>query len=162
MTELPSNKDNPFELHPDDVRDYLRKKSEEVSSCVLQESRVGKYQDFVKFEIKGPAGTANLVVVVNAEAESFEFSVGHYMHYEGDYPAPPRTLDFLDDLVHAVMRGNVEEWRYFFISPRISKASKVAVEVHLSRHQPFRFTQWFSFFSFLAQKKSCHQYLPYL
>lgn len=151
-----------FELRPDEVRQHLKKISDKVPSCVVKESRVGKFNDFVKFEISGAGGTANLVVVINPDVESFEFSVGEYLYYEGDYPSYPRTLDFLDDLIDAVMRGNVEECKYFFISSRISSESKVAVEVHLSRHPPFRFTQWLSFFSFLATRKSCHHYLPYL
>lgn len=150
-----------FELHPDDIRDHLKRISEEVPSCVLKESRAGRFQDFVKFEISGAIGTATLTIIVNSAVEHFEFSVGEYMYYEGDYPPCPRALDFLVDLVETVLRGKVEEWRYFFISPRISKASKVTVEVQLSRHPPFGFTQCLSIFSFLATRKFCHKYLPY-
>lgn len=150
-----------FELHPDAVRSRLRKVSDKVPSCKLKESHLGTFKDFTSFHMQGPSGSADLIVVVNPESEGFEFSAGPYLHYEGDYPTYPPTLDFLDDLIEAVVNGNVQECRYFYISPRMNRTARVVGVIHFSRYECFRFTRWFSIFAFFARKKIFHQYSPY-
>jgi len=150
-----------FELHPDTVRSRLRKESDKFPSCKLKESRLGKFKDFTSFHMQGPSGSADLIVVVNAESKSFEFSAGPYLHYEGDYPIYPPTLDFLDDLISAVVNGKVQECRYYYISPRINRTAKIVGVIPFSRHESFRFTRWFGLFSFFALRTVFHQYSPY-
>lgn len=104
----------------------------------------GELDGFYSYKLSGPKGTASLEFIVGFEQKHFEFTVGPYIAYEGDFPHYPACNEFLRDLLSAVLEGNVRERRFGILCANTSNPSKVTGLVRLKCHSDFIYVKNFS------------------
>lgn len=147
-----------FELKVPEVRRLLSSRVADCSSASLGERQV---DSFTIFRILGPEGAAGLKSTVNPDTQHFESSVGMYLSYEGDYARYPPTLDFVDELVHAVMHARISERRYHFFGSSVGEPARVIGRVEFESYKPFRLVKELSWLSPFARFKQTVAYAPY-
>lgn len=147
-----------FELNLDAVRDILRSETSFFLDVKISERQVNS---FTVFRVDGPDGTASLELVVNPEVRHFEFCVGMYIVYEGDYRQYPPELNFVRELIHAVTRARVSECRYKFWGWPFNRVAKVDGCVMFESYRPYRVSRALSWLYPFAQLRNHVSYAEY-
>ena len=147
-----------FELTEGNVESLLCRCLENYSTAELTKQSIN---GFKLYRLSGPPDTATLKLIVNQHNQHFEFAVGRFIIYEGDYPVYPASRAFLEDLLLTVLDGHIEEKRFNFFFPNLRNPSRISAVVKFKSHKHYVFSRNLCVLGLMARVESEKSYKSY-
>ncbi|MBK7168805.1 MAG: hypothetical protein IPH83_06035 [Gammaproteobacteria bacterium] len=106
-------------------------------------------------------GNCLLEITISKSGEDLEFLAGQGTLYEGDYVQYPVNMEFIEDLIDAVLAGRVAERLYYFPAKAFGTLVKVRGEIEFKRFNRYEVNRALSVFGPLAMQCQEKRYTPY-